>query len=198
MKSYTLYITLFIGLFITIYSHNLKSGNENEEQKASEYKTYLIKTQLTQKELETLIQQGEAQLVNLKKNKTQKHKEYNNTVIVKEVTNLTNLTNQTDDILQKKIEQEIKEDALHPLHEFKVDQNEVKTLVAKPKTTFIDSLYEKRFGKIYAYLTIILFIIVMISYKDVIFNQKVINSKKSYLNSYNYDGEKEYMLVKNN
>lgn len=195
MKSYTLYITLFIGLFITIYSHNLKSGNENEEQKASEYKTYLIKTQLTQKELETLIQQGEAQLVNLKKNKTQKHKEYNNTVIVKEV---TNLTNQTDDILQKKIEQEIKEDALHPLHEFKVDQNEVKTLVAKPKTTFIDSLYEKRFGKIYAYLTIILFIIVMISYKDVIFNQKVINSKKSYLNSYNYDGEKEYMLVKNN
>ena len=198
MKSYTLYITLFIGLFITIYSHNLKSGNENEEQKASEYKTYLIKTQLTQKELETLIQQGEAQLVNLKKNKTQKYKEYNNTVIVKEVTNLTNLTNQTDDILQKKIEQEIKEDALHPLHEFKVDQNEVKTLVAKPKTTFIDSLYEKRFGKIYAYLTIILFIIVMISYKDVIFNQKVINSKKSYLNSYNYDGEKEYMLVKNN
>ncbi len=198
MKSYTLYITLFLGLFITIYSHNLKSGNENEEQKASEYKTYLIKTQLTQKELETLIQQGEAQLVNLKKNKTQKHKEYNNTVIVKEVTNLTNLTNQTDDILQKKIEQEIKEDALHPLHEFKVDQNEVKTLVAKPKTTFIDSLYEKRFGKIYAYLTIILFIIVMISYKDVIFNQKVINSKKSYLNSYNYDGEKEYMLVKNN
>jgi len=198
MNSYTLYITLFLGLFITIYSHNLKSGNENEEQKASEYKTYLIKTQLTQKELETLIQQGEAQLVNLKKNKTQKHKEYNNTVIVKEVTNLTNLTNQTDDILQKKIEQEIKEDALHPLHEFKVDQNEVKTLVAKPKTTFIDSLYEKRFGKIYAYLTIILFIIVMISYKDVIFNQKVINSKKSYLNSYNYDGEKEYMLVKNN
>ena len=198
MNSYTLYITLFLGLFITIYSHNLKSGNENEEQKASEYKTYLIKTQLTQKELETLIQQGEAQLVNLKKNKTQKHKEYNNTVIVKEVTNLTNLTNQTDEILQKKIEQEIKEDALHPLHEFKVDQNEVKTLVAKPKTTFIDSLYEKRFGKIYAYLTIILFIIVMISYKDVIFNQKVINSKKSYLNSYNYDGEKEYMLVKNN
>ena len=198
MNSYTLYITLFLGLFITIYSHNLKSGNENEQQKASEYKTYLIKTQLTQKELETLIQQGEAQLVNLKKNKTQKHKEYNNTVIVKEVTNLTNLTNQTDEILQKKIEQEIKEDALHPLHEFKVDQNEVKTLVTKPKTTFIDSLYEKRFGKIYAYLTIILFIIVMISYKDVIFNQKVINSKKSYLNSYNYDGEKEYMLVKNN
>ena len=198
MKSYTLYITLFLGLFITIYSHNLKSGNENEEQKASEYKTYLIKTQLTQKELETLIQQGEAQLVNLKKNKTQKHKEHNNTVIVKEVTNLTNLTNQTDEILQKKIEQEIKEDALYPLHEFKVDQNEVKTLVAKPKTTFIDSLYEKRFGKIYAYLTIILYIIVMISYKDVIFNQKVINSKKSYLNSYNYDGEKEYMLVKNN
>ena len=198
MKFYTLYITLFLGLFITIYSHNLKSGNENEEQKASEYKTYLIKTQLTQKELETLIQQGEAQLVNLKKNKTQKHKEYNNTVIVKEVTNLTNLTNQTDEILQKKIEQEIKEDALTPLHEFKVDQNEVKTLVAKPKTTFIDSLYEKRFGKIYAYLTIILFIIVMISYKDVIFNQKINNSKKSYLNSYNYDGEKEYMLVKNN
>ena len=70
--------------------------------------------------------------------------------------------------------------------------------MTKPKTTFIDSLYEKRFGKIYAYLTIILFFIVMISFKDVIFNQKVINSKKSYLNSYNYDGEKEYMLVKNN
>jgi len=198
MKSYALYITLFLGLFITIYSHNLKSGNENKEQKASEYKTYLIKTQLTQKELETLIQQGEAQLVNLKKNKTKKHKEHNSTVIVQEVTNTTNLTNQTDEILQKEIEQEIKEDALHPIDEFRVDQNEVKTLVTKPKTTFIDSLYEKRFGKIYAYLTIILFFIVMISFKDVIFNQKVINSKKSYLNSYNYDGEKEYMLVKNN
>ena len=198
MKSYALYITLFLGLFITIYSHNLKSRNENKEQKASEYKTYLIKTQLTQKELETLIQQGEAQLVNLKKNKTKKHKEHNSTVIVQEVTNTTNLTNQTDEILQKEIEQEIKEDALHPIDEFRVDQNEVKTLVTKPKTTFIDSLYEKRFGKIYAYLTIILFFIVMISFKDVIFNQKVINSKKSYLNSYNYDGEKEYMLVKNN
>ena len=39
----------------------------------------------------------------------------------------------------------------------------------------------------------------MIYYKDLILNQKRMSSnEKSYLNNFNCDNEKEYMLVKNN
>ena len=108
-----------------------------------------------------------------------------------------NSTNATEDPLQKKIEQEIKEDALHPLDEFHVKKNEVKTLVTKPNTRFIDSLYEKRFGNFYGYLTLFMFIFVMIYNKDYIFNQKNLG-KNTYLNRFDCDNEREYILVKNN
>ena len=156
-------LTLFFALFMIINSHNLQSEKEQHPQNETELKTYLVKTKLTKEELETLLAEGSTQLVNLKKAK--KEKVHN--VTVKEV---TNATNRTEADLQKVIEQEIKEDALHPLHEFRVDQNEVKTLVTKPNARFIDSLYEKRFGKFYAYLTLILFVFVMIYYKDIIFS----------------------------
>ena len=183
-------LTLFFALFMIINSHNLQSEKEQHPQNETELKTYLVKTKLTKEELETLLAEGSTQLVNLKKAK----KEKLHNVTVKEV---TNATNRTEAELQKVIEQEIKEDALHPLHEFRVDQNEVKTLVTKPNARFIDSLYEKRFGKFYAYLTLILFVFVMIYYKDIIFNQKNMDNKKNYIN-YFCDREKEYMLVKNN
>ena len=108
-----------------------------------------------------------------------------------------NSTNLTDSTLQHKIEQEIKEDALQPIHEFLVNQSEVTTLVTKPNTRFIDSLYEKKFGKFYGYLTLFFFIFVMIYYKDIIFNQKNVNNKKRNINYFDYFNEKEYILVKN-
>ena len=183
-------LTLFFALFMIIISHNLKSEKEQHAQNETELKTFLVKTKLTKEELETLLAQADTQLTNLKKAK----KEKTHNVTVKEV---ANATNHTEAELQKVIEQEIKEDALHPIHEFRVDQKEVKTLVTKPNARFIDSLYEKRFGKFYAYLTLILFVFVMIYYKDIIFNQKNMDNKKNYIN-YFCDREKEYMLVKNN
>ena len=183
MKFYILYITIFLAFLITINSHNLKNSTE--------YKTFLVKTQLNKQELESLLQQGETQLVNLKKNKTYAKK--NKTKVQK----VLNPTIATEDPLQKKIEQEIKEDALHPLHEFHVNRTEVKTLVTKPNARFIDSLYEKRFGNFYGYLTLFMFIFVMIYNKDYIFNQKNFG-KNNYLNRFDYDDEREYILVKNN
>ena len=183
MKFYILYITIFLAFLITINSHNLKNSTE--------YKTFLVKTQLNKQELESLLQQGEVQLVNLKKNKTHEKKNKTN------VHNALNSTNVTEDPLQKKIEQEIKEDALNPLHEFLVKQGEVQTFVTKPSARFIDSLYEKRFGNFYGYLTLLMFIFIMIYNKDYIFNQKNLG-KNNYLNKFDYDDEREYILIKNN
>ena len=119
----------------------------------------------------------------------------NKTALVQEVANSTNTT---VDPLQKNIEQEIKEDALHPLDEFHIKQNEVQTLVAKPNTRFIDSLYEKRFGRFYGFLTLFLFIFVLMYNKEAIFNEKGNSGKKRYIYSSEYENEREYMLVKNN
>ena len=177
--------SLFATLLFLSYCHNLQSGEHNN---STEYKTYLVKTKLTKEELQNLLKQGETEVTNLKKkNKTKK---------IAEAVQELNGTNLTDGALQQKIEQEIQEDELHPIDEF--HKNEVKTLVTKPNTRFIDSLYEKKFGKFWAYLTLFLFVFVMFYNKDVIFNQKKMDLKKPYLNNcYNYN-EKEYMLVKNN
>jgi len=189
MRQNILNITLLFLLVLAIKSHNLNS----QESNSTEYKTFLVKTQLTKQELETLLQEGETKLVNLKKKNKTKH--VNGTNLVQEVANSTNAT---IDPLQKKIEQEIKEDALHPLPEFHVKQNEVQTLVAKPNARFIDSLYEKRFGRFYGFLTLFLFIFVLMYNKEAIFNQKGSMGKKRYIYSSDYENEREYMLVKNN
>ena len=189
---FNIIFSILIFLLVSTYSHNLQgeSHNKTENIKESVYKTFLVKTKLAKEELEALLQEGETQLVNLKKNKTHKP-------VVEEIKNATNSTANT---LEQKIEQEIKADALNPLHEFLVNQSEVQTLVTtQPKNTrFIDALYEKRFGKFYAYLTLFLFIFVMIYYKDIIFAQKKNKSKNPYANNFDYFNEKEYMLVKNN
>ena len=190
MKSNIVSLALFVSLLIASYCHNLKSGGEKNHNNSTEYKTFLVKTKLTKEELQTLLKKGEKEVTSLKK----KDKTSKNITIIQEV----NSTNLTEASLEKKIEQEIKEDALHPIDEFHVSKNEVKTLVTKSNKRFIDSLYEKKFGKFYGYLTLFLFIFVMIYYKDVIFNQKSMNIKKPYINSSESLNEKEYMLVKNN
>ena len=192
--------SILILLLASIYSQNLQgeSDNKTENNQESGYKTFLVKTKLSKEELETLLQEGEAQLVNLKKNKNKTHKP-----VIEEIKNATNSTNSTNTIansLEHRIEQEIKADALYPIHEFLANQSEVQTLVTtQPKNSrFIDALYEKRFGKFYAYLTLFLFIFVMYYYKDIIFNQKQMKQKNPYINNLEYFNEKEYLLVKNN
>ena len=194
MKFNKISTLIFILFIIYCNAHNLKSELENNknENHAQEYKTFLVKTNMAKEELQALLQEGETKLVNLKKNRTHE----NNSTIIKEINNVTNLT--IDGNLEEKIIQEIREDALHPIDEFHVNQNEVKTFFNKPKTRFIDSLYEKKFGKFYVYLTLFLFVMVMMYYKDIIFNQKNVNIKKAYANYYDLNNEKEYILLKNN
>ena len=167
----------------------------------SEYKTFLVKTQLTKQELETLLHQGEAQTVNLKENNsTENQEKTENEEPVFAVEEVKNNTLDEDDTLEEQIEKEIQEDALHPLDEFHVKgdkTSEVKTLIAKPEPKIFDSLYEKRFGKFSAYLILFLFIFVLIYYRDVIFNQKRSQDKINYRSLFDYDNSKEYMLVKN-
>ena len=183
---------LLIFLLSSVYSHNLKTEPEKTETITNqpEYKAFLVKTDLSKEELLTLIQEEETKLLHLDKNKTHKNKTF-----VKEVIN--NSTYLNDSTLQK-TEKDIKKDSLAPVHEPHVHNNETITLVTKTNTRFIDSLYEKKFGKIYAYLTLFLFVFVMIYYKESLFNTKNIKMKNAYKDAFGYYNEKEYMLVKNN
>ena len=194
MKSKISIILLFI-VFIQIHTHKTPKNNTKPQ-----YNTFLVKTQLSKEQLLTLLNQGNSHPVNLieKKNSNtaEEAEEKNQTAEVQEV----NTTEPNDDTFEEQIEEEIKADALHPLDEFHVKEtqnSEVKSFISKPNTRFIDSLYEKKFGKIYAYLTLILFAFVLIYYKDNIFNQKIANKKGIYSNLFDYDSSKEYMLVKN-
>ena len=165
-------LTIYLSLIILCYFHNLQSHNTTVNQEA--YKTFLVKTKLSKKELETLLQEGEVQLVNLKINKI-----HTNNTFIQEINNTTNLTDAT---LEQKIEQEIKADALNPIHEFHINPNEVTTLVTtKTGSGFINYIHEKRFGKFWAYITLFLFAFLMIYNKDIILCQKNINKKKSYI-----------------
>jgi len=197
MKSKTCIILLFI-VFIQIYTHKTPKN-----ETIPEYKTYRVKTQLTKEQLLTLLNQQHPHQTNLKKTensiKVEEAEENKNVNQVNEVQEINN-TDANDDTLEEQIEDEIRADALHPLDEFHVKEaqnSEVKSFVSKPNTRFIDSLYEKKFGKIYAYLTLILCVFVIIYYKDRLFNQKLANKKGNYSNLFDFDSSKEYMLVKN-
>ena len=186
---------VFLSILIV---HILASKNKTN----SEYNTFLIKTQLTKQELETLLHQGEVQPVNLKESSTtsenQEAKENGQPEFsVEEVKNNSVVE---DDTLEEQIENEIKDDALRPLDEFHVAEvktSEVKTLIVKPEPKIFDSLYEKRFGKFSGYLVLFLFVFILIYYRDIIFNQKRSQEKMNYRSLFDYDNSKEYMLVKN-
>ena len=197
MKSITSIILLFIP-FIQIYSHKT-SKNETKIH----YNKFLVKTHLSKEQLLNLLNQEHPNQVNLQKtenpNNVEEVEQNENLNQANEVQEINN-TESNDETLEEQIEDEIKADSLHPLDEFHVSevQNpEVKSFVSKPNTRFIDSLYEKKFGKIYAYLTLILFVFIIIYYKDNLFNQKLAKKKGNYSNIFDYDSSKEYMLVKN-
>ena len=150
----------------------------------AELRTFLVKTKLTKEQMETLLHQNVTLLV--KKQGSDKKE---------------NATLDDDDILQKEIEDEIMDDALHPLDEFhikEIEPSNTTTLVAKQKTNtntrFIDSLYEKRFGNLSGYLTLLFFIAVLLYNKEILFNHKDVNQNDIY-SFYNLDSNKEYMLV---
>ena len=63
------FLILILILFITgILSHN----TQNENKESSTPNTFLIKTPLTKEQLKALLQEGETQLINLKKRKIKK------------------------------------------------------------------------------------------------------------------------------
>ena len=92
------------------------------------------------------------------------------------------------------------EDALHPLDEFHIKElnpSNTTTLVAKQKanTRFIDSLYERKFGNIYGYITLLFFVFVLLYNQKMIFNHKDERRENIYENYYDLDSKKECMLV---
>ena len=137
MKNNILSFTLFFLFILQIFAHNTPKNDTKND-----YKTFLVKTQLSKEELLALLQQEETEKVNLKKNKnnTEENK-IKSSAKVQEI----NITAQNNDTLQQQIETEIKEDALHPLDEFHLRQNasEVKTFIAKPQKYYLldDGIY---------------------------------------------------------
>ena len=197
MKSKSSIILLFI-VFIQIYTHQTPKNETNPE-----YKTYLVKTQLTKEQLLTLLNQQHSHQTNLKKteksNKVEEAQENNKVNQANEVQEVNN-TEVNDDTLEEQIEDEIRADALHPLDEFHVKQaqtSEVKSFVST-NTRFIDSLYEKKFGKIYAYLTLIFFVFALIYFNNLNTNKKIGYKNKNYVNYYEFMSTNDYLVSKNN
>ena len=198
MKS--LIFVIFLLCIPGILSNN-NSHYENKEHNTQNL--FLVKTQLTKELLQTLLQEGETQLINLKKKKNKNKKENNteqiinyNKTIVEDGDNIT-----TDEGLQKEIEDEIMDDALQPLDEYYVKEtktSEIKTLIAKNYSKFIDSLYEKKFGKIYAYLTLIFFVFSLTYFNGLDTNKKIGYKNNNYVNYYEFISSNDYMVSKNN
>ena len=197
MKNFLILIFLLV-LITGTFSHNAQ--NENTEQTTQN--TFLVKTQLTKEELYTLLQEGETQLINLKKKKNKNKKENNTEEIINynntKVDDGDNIT--TEEGLQREIEDEIMDDALHPLDEYHVKKtktSETTTLVTKNESRFIDSLYEKRFGKIYAYLTLIFVVFALFYYNGLYSNKKIGYKNNNYANYYEFISSNDYLISKN-
>ena len=186
------YIFLILSIFIVATLE--QNATEPCQNKTN---TFLVKTNLTKEQLQALLKEGEAKLVNLKQK---------NGVEVKETHNNTQTKTDGDDItteegLHREIQDEIRDDALLPLDEFRVkgvNQSETNTttLIAKTDGRFIDLLYERRFGKIYIYLTLIFFIFALIKFNNMKGNDKLQYKKVQYVNYYDFDFSKESMLTK--
>ena len=197
MKSFLFLIFL---LFITgTLSHN---NTQYEHKEKSTQNTFLVKTPLTKEQLQALLQEGETQLINLKKKK-HKNKEENKTeeIIIDNKTKVEDGDNiTTDEGLQREIEDEIMDDALNPLDEYHVKENktsETKTLISKNNSKFIDLLYEKKFGKIYAYLTMIFFVFTLFYFNNKNTNKKIGDKINNYANYYEFMSSNDYMISKN-
>lgn len=194
-------ITLFTLQYIKAQTQQpaeqieLNSTTQPEQQtptnEETSTRTFLVKTTLTQKELEDLLN-----------NKTRRSKghvyryEVNDDLYQNQT--FQNQTELDQDPFQKELQREIKQDSLHPLDEFHVtevtqpkQQTENSTvLLTKTKNSIFNSLYEKKFGKMYGFIVLILVIIGIFMFHNL--------SLKDFGNEYNKDcfyyGNKEYML----
>ena len=197
MKENLAILLVTISLFILpIFSHNT-TKNEAPHQN-----TFLIKTKLNKEQLEALLNQRGESNVNLKEKiiPEKNENEEKNMTTVKEI-------KEEDDTLQEQIENEIQEDALHPLDEFHVKEvktSETTTFIAKPQNRLIDSLYEKRFGNTFGLLAgLFIFMILIFGYLLSLSNSISKRNggknyqKNSYRELFNSENSKEYLLFKN-
>ena len=198
MKKFSILIFLLV-----LVTGTLSNNIQNENKEKTTQNTFLVKTQLTKEQLQTLLQEGETQLINLKKKKHINKKENNTEEIVNynktTVDDGDNIT--TEEGLQREIEDEIMDDALNPLDEFHVKEtktSETKTFISKNDSKFIDSLYEKKFGKIYAYLTLIFFAFALFYFNVVYTNKKIGYKNNNYANYYEFVSSNDYLISKNN
>ena len=192
------FLTLILILFITgTLSHN----TQNENKESNTQNTFLIKTQLTKEQLKELLQEGETQLINLKKKKNKKEDKTEEIINNNNKTKVDGDNITTEEGLQREIEDEIMDDALHPIDEFhvkKTNTSETKTFIAKNDSKFIDLLYEKKFGKIYAYLTMIFFVFALIYFNNLNTNKKNGYKTNNYVNYYEFMSSNDYLVSKNN
>ena len=182
------YIFLIISIFILgTLEQNLCETCHNKTN------TFLVKTKLSKEQLESLLKQDEVQLVNLG-GVPENIENQNNTKTKPDGDDIT-----TEEGLHREIQDEIRDDALLPLDEFKVKeikQSETTKLVARSDGRFIDLLYEKRFGKIYIYLTLIFFFFILIRFTNLKGNDKLQYKQAQYVNYYDFDFSKESMITK--
>ena len=179
-------ITLILLILFSQISANNNTNNCTKQ--CSEVRTFIVKTKLTKEELEELII----------KNENLKGKDNQNLKLENKVQQLNNTDAQLKAALEKEIEEENEKEALTPMEEFIVkemkNQNNIKAFISKTKAENINSFYEKKYGRIYAYLTLFSVIFLIIYFRGIIFKGKE-NIKKRNYNIFDSDSN-EYMLVK--
>ena len=177
-------ILCLLILFTQILANN---DANNCTKESSEVKTFIVKTKLSKEELEELM--SKSQTANGNEN------------LITE--NTVQELNNTDDILKQALERQIEEEnekeALTPMEEFIVkearDPNSIKKFIAKTKAQKIDPFYEKKYGRIHAYLTLFFVIFLIIYFREFLFKEKG-NLKKNNFNNIFDSDSKEYMLAK--
>ena len=185
MKSSIVFILLI--LFIESLAHN---NPQNKTNNSSKYKTFLVKTKLTKEELEELLSKSETAFLYLRS------KNNNNQTIKEE-----NIVEEKTDSLEKQIEEELEREALNPPEEFYVKEtkeaNTKKEFIQIKDNKPIDPLYEKKYGRIYAYLTLFFVIFLIIYFRESLFKPKEKVKKNNYKNLFDSNSNGyEYMLVK--
>ena len=118
MKVYFIFIIALI--FISESLAHVEKGQEKVHPSIdSTTRVFLVKANLTKEELLTLLHKGEKQLSNLRK-RNEEANEVNTTDTTATNTTVEEVedTYQTEQQLQNEIEDEIRDDAIIPLHEF--------------------------------------------------------------------------------
>ena len=188
MKSYTSFILII--LFTEIFTHNTPKNNTNHSQ---ELKTFIVKTKLTKEELQELLSQSQTAFLYLR---SKVHKNKNETKDTNET------VEEPGESLEKQIEEEIEKEALNPLEEFHIremnnTQNNKAFIQKEESKIIVDSFYEKKYGKAYAYLTLFVIVFLIIYFRGYLFKGKENAKKNKYKNLFESDANpNEYMLIK--